>query len=558
MTNSLLWHGRYLLLMVLSLAIGCSSNQLTVNVQVDGLSSDVVSLAVQSRVDARSFGEQPVGKQLESFVIRLPSGTNGSLTVVIKGLDRSGCSLAEGSTTVPLQGDVQSLSVSLRMLSEPSCMLEILRGGTGLGSVSTIGKDGGDISCGSVCRAVVPPGQAIKLTAEPSDGSYFAGWSGACTGTSPTCTIMSLRDGQSVSAMFAPAQRCSTAGFCWQNPLPAGDALVKVHGVGPNEAWSVGASGVILRWNGTFWIPQLSPVSSKLRGVFGTGPNDFWFVGDSGAIVRWDGKQLRAMSGQSQNLNAVWGSSASDVFIVGAAGTILHFNGTDLTLLPSGTTETLLGVSGTSASDVWIVGHKGTRLHWDGQKLSAQSMTTTDRFASVWARAKNDVWVVGGAQADLVGSIPHGVVLHYDGSTWSKSMPDTVDLLRDVVGTPSGDVWAVGLRGQIWRYHNQQWIPYEGSTGTALWSVWGIGPDDVWVVGEGGTIVHWNGVIFSPFTTAVGGTQDLLSIWGTGPSDIWAVGNGTPLLHFDGSSWSTPAGGQPQRLRSIFGFGAEE
>ena len=73
-----------------------------------------------------------------------------------------------------------------------------------------------------------------------------------------------------------------------------------------------------------------------------------------------------------------------------------------------------------------------------------------------------------GAPYSISGPAPHGVVWRYDGKTWTSAMPDTVDLLRHVHGTDSGDVWVVGLRGQMLRFHNGQWIPYDGCAGTAL------------------------------------------------------------------------------------------
>jgi hypothetical protein len=39
------------------------------------------------------------------------------------------------------------------------------------------------------------------LTATPSRDSRFAGWSGACSGRSPTCTII-MRQARNVTATF--------------------------------------------------------------------------------------------------------------------------------------------------------------------------------------------------------------------------------------------------------------------------------------------------------------------------------------------------------------------
>ena len=47
----------------------------------------------------------------------------------------------------------------------------------------------GGINCGSTCQANYASGTAVTLTATPPAGKTFASWSGACTGTAPTCTV---------------------------------------------------------------------------------------------------------------------------------------------------------------------------------------------------------------------------------------------------------------------------------------------------------------------------------------------------------------------------------
>ena len=74
----------------------------------------------------------------------------------------------------------------------------VTKSGTGAGTV--VGSPTG-INCGGTCSASYASGTAVTLTATPTLGSIFAGWSGAgCSGTG-TCTV-SMSAAQSVIAAF--------------------------------------------------------------------------------------------------------------------------------------------------------------------------------------------------------------------------------------------------------------------------------------------------------------------------------------------------------------------
>jgi hypothetical protein len=77
----------------------------------------------------------------------------------------------------------------------PAHTLTVSLSGSGAGTVTAPG-----ISCPGTCSASYPVGTAVTLTAAPSAGSTFSGWSGGCTGTS-TCQI-TLGSDQAVSATF--------------------------------------------------------------------------------------------------------------------------------------------------------------------------------------------------------------------------------------------------------------------------------------------------------------------------------------------------------------------
>ncbi|WP_157995065.1 cellulase family glycosylhydrolase [Peristeroidobacter soli] len=88
--------------------------------------------------------------------------------------------------------------------------LAVTKAGTGSGTV-TASPSG--INCGSTCTANYASGTSVTLTAAAASGSAFAGWSGACTGTS-TCTL-SMTAARNVTATFNTS---GTGGTC-SNPI---------------------------------------------------------------------------------------------------------------------------------------------------------------------------------------------------------------------------------------------------------------------------------------------------------------------------------------------------
>jgi len=58
------------------------------------------------------------------------------------------------------------------------------------------------LDCGGNCSAKFSQGTTVTLTATPAAGKLFVNWSGACSGTSPTCTL-TIDKNTSVQAVFS-------------------------------------------------------------------------------------------------------------------------------------------------------------------------------------------------------------------------------------------------------------------------------------------------------------------------------------------------------------------
>lgn len=77
--------------------------------------------------------------------------------------------------------------------------LSIAKIGTGEGTVT---RSGGTLNCGSTCQEQLPTGTTVNLTATPSGGSSFAGWSGGiCPAGIGSCAFTFNADA-TVTALF--------------------------------------------------------------------------------------------------------------------------------------------------------------------------------------------------------------------------------------------------------------------------------------------------------------------------------------------------------------------
>jgi uncharacterized repeat protein (TIGR02543 family) len=93
---------------------------------------------------------------------------------------------------------------------------------SGNGSVTTVSPSrltsgqpvGQAIRCGlkgTACYSEVSPSAKVQMKAQPGAGYHFTGWTGACSGTSPFCTVAAAA-ASSVGATFAPKRKARAVG----------------------------------------------------------------------------------------------------------------------------------------------------------------------------------------------------------------------------------------------------------------------------------------------------------------------------------------------------------
>ncbi len=112
------------------------------------------------------------------------------------GWSGSGCSGT--STCTVTMSAARAINAAFTLVPPGHFNLALTKSGTGRGTVTS---SPAGINCGSDCSETLVDGSSIRLTAKPTTGSSFAGWSGSgCSGTS-TCTV-TMSAARTVNAKF--------------------------------------------------------------------------------------------------------------------------------------------------------------------------------------------------------------------------------------------------------------------------------------------------------------------------------------------------------------------
>jgi Tol biopolymer transport system component len=106
----------------------------------------------------------------------------------------SGACTGTGTCDLPMTTDA---SVTATF---DTATLSVTRAGLGAGTVTSTAPG---INCGLDCSESYLPGTTVTLTAAPSAGGTFSGWSGACSGAGPC--VLTMSTDLSVVATFLPA-----------------------------------------------------------------------------------------------------------------------------------------------------------------------------------------------------------------------------------------------------------------------------------------------------------------------------------------------------------------
>lgn len=90
---------------------------------------------------------------------------------------------ADGTCTAPSAGELgDAISAQNTAVNVTPDALAVTKSGNG-----NVSDSSRAISCGNACSTFAVKGSTLTLTANPSSGSVFTGWTGACSGAAPTC-----------------------------------------------------------------------------------------------------------------------------------------------------------------------------------------------------------------------------------------------------------------------------------------------------------------------------------------------------------------------------------
>ncbi|MGC4000805.1 MAG: hypothetical protein QM767_26480 [Anaeromyxobacter sp.] len=199
-------HARWAGVLGLLVAAGCGSGSppgevggsgpppgtIPVHLVVDGSGSVAVDGAVTQRCDASCELAVSPGGQLTLLAQpaegQVLSGWEGACT------GTEACAL-----TISAETTVTAHFAAAPAPPPGQHVLTVLSQGDGAGTVRSAP---GGLDCGTACAAPFDEGTEVTLTATAADGSTFAGWGGACSGTDP-CQV-TLDVDVVVSARFEP------------------------------------------------------------------------------------------------------------------------------------------------------------------------------------------------------------------------------------------------------------------------------------------------------------------------------------------------------------------
>lgn len=188
------------------------------------------------------------------FVVRLPGGQTGDLTLSAFAIDDLGCKVSRGELSSTLSAGLRHTgegSLTLSKLEPALCKLSV-RINAGTGSVAS--TPAGFSCSGLLCEGEFPKNTNIHLEPTPGNHKQYSAWSGSCTGNS-SCDVALSRSTE-IPLAFMP-RKCTPEGWCFHHPTDAsGNPIYEVNSTlywpsidSQGSVWFFGNAGEVLRCN---------------------------------------------------------------------------------------------------------------------------------------------------------------------------------------------------------------------------------------------------------------------------------------------------------------------
>jgi len=376
---------------------------------------------------------------------------------------------------------------------------------------------------------------------------------------------------------LAALPACSSAGWCWADPLPQGLTITSVHGLASNDAWVAATS--ILHWDGTNLALVYADPATRFESVFETASGEVWAAGESvvessgaaaGAIVRLRNGVPQTM--RSTPATLISGTGPDDLWFANGE-TASHWDGnafTDFTL-PGTAGEGVMPLSLSAAGgSAWLTARLASQAPgfldtlftfangaWTGGTIQADAVhafdashiwisagdevgplgsplitgdDVLDEFSAIAGSSPTDVWVIGSESA---GGAP--ALLHSNGTSLERDVYQGTGIPSALFVGSSGWGFIGDSRGELLKLSGGSFVPAIAAPMpyVNLPSLWGTGPDDVYLVGvavatdlsapAAGIAEHWDGCRWSVLDFGLGPLGPLGGVWATG-SDVWITG----------------------------------
>lgn len=314
-----------------------------------------------------------------------------------------------------------------------------------------------------------------------------------------------------------------------------------VYTINATNAYAVGASGTVIKYDGANWTTVDAGIGEDLFDVFFLNENMGWVVGADGTIFKYDGTSWtdESFTADVGDLYAVYMLDETNGYVAGVDGIIFQYDGT---------TWAEAADLGFQVNDLefidadmgWAVGAGASIYNYDDGTWYDQSTGSEDYF-SVSIVSGINVWAAGDG----------GVIANYDGIEWTEVETTNNKELNAICMTSASSGYALGKEKILMVYNGTSWVQTTSGIKADFFAI-GIDNDgNGFATGEEGVLLDFTGGAFnSPYahmvTKAAPGSSETIADLPFGSYIYWRVRARHAL---DTTQWS--AARSFQTLRTI-------